>query len=71
VGNRCIPLEIDSVINIIEKSELIKALYNIQLIGSINGVSGTKMTPINTFDHDAENTLTSFCQKIFFNACFA
>lgn len=42
VGNRCIPLEIDGIVNVIEKSELIKALYNIQLVGSINGVSGKK-----------------------------
>lgn len=33
-------MEIESIVDIIEKSELIKALYNVQVIGSINGVSG-------------------------------
>lgn len=40
VGNRCIPMKVESILGIIEQSELIKAMHNIQLIGSINGVSG-------------------------------
>lgn len=32
-------MEIESIVDIIEKSEMLQALYNIQLIGSINGVS--------------------------------
>jgi hypothetical protein len=39
VGNRCIPTDIEAIANIIEKSELIQALYNIQVVGSLNGVS--------------------------------
>lgn len=42
VGNRCIPMEIESIVDVIEKSELMQALYNVQLIGNINGVSHTK-----------------------------
>lgn len=41
-------MEIESVLHLIEKSELIKALYNVQLIGSINGVSGA--VTVNCFD---------------------
>lgn len=39
MGNRCFPTEIDGIIGIIEQAELVKALYNVQLIGSLNGVS--------------------------------
>jgi hypothetical protein len=43
VGNRCIPTEFDDIVSqIIDKAEFINALKNIQLIGSINGVSWLK-----------------------------
>lgn len=43
VGNRCVPSDLEGITDVIEKSELIKALYNIQLIGSLNGVSENLM----------------------------
>jgi hypothetical protein len=39
VTNLCLPTSLDSIIEAVNKSEIIQALYNIQMIGSINGVS--------------------------------
>jgi hypothetical protein len=35
-------MDFDTVLNIIEKNELVQAIQNIQLVGSINGVSDHK-----------------------------
>jgi hypothetical protein len=39
VGNLCLPIKFDDIVDVIDKSALMQALYNIQVIGSINGVS--------------------------------
>lgn len=46
MGNRCIPTQIESIVNVIEQSELVQALHNILLVGSLNGVS--KEDVVNT-----------------------
>lgn len=41
VGNLCLPSSIDEAVKTIEKSDVVQALQNLQIIGSINGVSWT------------------------------
>lgn len=43
MGNRCFPTKIEAVVDIIEQSELVRALYNVQMVGSLNGVSQTEV----------------------------
>lgn len=40
VSRRCIPSETEGILNVIDQSELIQAIQNLELLSTVHGVSG-------------------------------
>jgi hypothetical protein len=48
VVNLCLPLDLNDILDTINRTDIVQAIYNIQMVGSINGVS-LKMSTARIF----------------------